>query len=357
MQAAIAEGLYEVHAGLVDVGLSRLSRALEKARSLKSALTDALIALVKANEVAHRPDQATVYLRELTQHLKTSKQDRAKFHQRLHIEAIEQKRGALEGLWEQSQRAHDRADTATTFSTRQALTLARVEMLERLAVTAELRDDVTGEHLYRVGRLASLLAAAAGCDAQTCFMVDIAARLHDIGKIGIPDGILQKPGKFTKAERELMKTHTTIGAETLADSDIPHMQMAEDIARCHHEWWDGSGYPMGLVGEAIPLHARITALADVFDALTHPRSYKGPWTTRDALDLIRKDRGTHFDPELTDLLLELIPQLQREYGDLDEYLGRAARESKFLRARNSIAKVLRQSRDDEADPERFETQR
>ena len=125
--------------------------------------------------------------------------------------------------------------------------------MERLAVAAELRDDSTGEHSYRVGRMASLLAKEYGCDDDTIFMIDIAARLHDIGKIGIPDGILLKKSSLNAAERDVMKTHTTIGAEVLAKSNIAHMQMAEEIARHHHEWWDGTGYPgsqSGKIGRA-----------------------------------------------------------------------------------------------------------
>ena len=212
----------------------------------------------------------------------------------------------------------------------------RIEMLERLAVTAELRDDSTGEHSYRVGRLASLLAAAFSCDDNTCFMIDLAARLHDIGKIGIPDAILLKPGKLNLAERQLMSSHTTVGAEWLSKSNIPHMQMAEEIARFHHEWWNGDGYPSRLSGSAIPLAARITALADVFDALTHSRLYKNAWSAEDALKEIRRLRGIQFDPDLTDLFVALVEKLLREKHDLDVLLGAAARQSPFLQARSKI---------------------
>ena len=220
-----------------------------------------------------------------------------------------------------------------------------MEVMERLAVAAELRDDSTGEHSYRVGRLASLLAKDAGCDEDIIFMLDIAARLHDIGKVGIPDGILLKPAALNSAEREIMKTHAMIGAEVLAKSQIPHMQMAEEIARSHHEWWDGSGYPNNLVGTDIPLAARITALADVFDALTHKRSYKQAWTVDSALTEILALRGRQFDPELTDRFLALVSRLRREYGDLDPLLGQAARSSPFLLARSKIQETLQISRD------------
>jgi putative two-component system response regulator len=224
----------------------------------------------------------------------------------------------------------------------QELMRSRIEMLERLAVTAELRDDTTGEHSYRVGRLSALLAQEYGCDENTIFMVDLAARLHDIGKIGIPDGILLKNGRLNEAEMKLMQTHALIGSEILAQSNVPHMKMAEEIARFHHERWDGGGYPFGIGQTAIPLAARITALADVFDALTHRRPYKDAWEVGRALDAIAALKAFQFDPELTDLFLALVPRLQREVGDLDAYLGQAARQSRFIQARQKIAETLKQ---------------
>ena len=343
LEAALAEGLCEVHSGLIDVGMSRLSQALDRARVLlKSELRYALLAMVKAQEVAGKPDVALVYLRELMMHTKKTQQENALRHHRLHLENLARQQQASEEMVMERHEQSLRGKFAEQVA-QQELMRSRIEMLERLAVTAELRDDSTGEHSYRVGRLSSLLGEEYGCDDQTCFMLDLAARLHDIGKIGIPDGILLKPDRLTEAEREIMKTHTTVGAELLAQSEMPHMQMAEDIARFHHEWWDGSGYPNGIGGAAIPIAARVTALADVFDALTHRRPYKEPWPVARALDEIAYLKGHQFDPELTDLFLALIRRLQREVGDLDEYLGQAARLSPFIRAREKIATTLRRS--------------
>lgn len=358
LQAALAEGLCEVHAGLIDVGTSRLTQALDRARVLKSALRDALLAMVKAQEVAGKPDVALVYLRELMMHTKKTQQENALRHHRLHLENLaRQQQGASEDYVMERHEQSLRGKLAEQVA-QQELMRSRIEMLERLAVTAELRDDSTGEHSYRVGRLSSLLGQEYGCDDQTIFMLDLAARLHDIGKIGIPDGILLKPDRLTEAEREIMKTHTTVGAELLAQSEMPHMQMAEDIARFHHEWWDGSGYPNGIGGAGIPISARITALADVFDALTHRRPYKEPWPVARALDEIAYLKGHQFDPELTDLFLALVRRLQREVGDLDEYLGQAARLSPFIRAREKIATTLRRSGGRDANYRaRLDTQR
>ena len=341
LQAALAEGLYEVHAGLVDVGLSRLEAALERAKSNPPAYRDVLLTTVKALEVAGQPDKALVYLRELKLFTQTLQQENALRHHRIHLAQLDtdldSARDSTDGVF----RRHERLIEGQ--QAQQKLLKAQIEQLERLAVTAELRDDSTGEHSYRVGRLAALLAREAGLDEQTCFTIDLAARLHDIGKIGIPDGILLKPGHLNAAEREIMETHTTVGAELLAKSDIPHMQVAEDIARHHHEWWAGGGYPAGISGEAIPIAARVTALADVFDALTHKRPYKEPWPVARALDEIQRLRGSQFDPKLTDIFIGLIHRLQREVGDLDEFLGAAARESSFNQARSRIAETLRRN--------------
>ncbi len=340
--ASLAEGLYEVHAGMTDIGLSRLTNALEKARLVRSWLRDTLIALVRAYETVGQPERALVYLRELLEHTRKGNQEYVLTYQRLHLENI----GALGET--------QTAESVTPLQRREAvlrgkvaeqeLLRSRLEMLERLAVAAELRDDSTGEHSYRVGKLSALLAQAYGCDEDTIFMLDLAGRLHDIGKIGVPDAILLKPGRLNSAEILVMRAHTTVGAELLAKSNMAQMQMAEEIARFHHEWWDGSGYPTNLSGSAIPLAARITALADVYDALTHKRPYKEAWPVEDALAEIASLSGRQFDPDLCALFLELIPALQREHGDLDAFLGAAARDSSFLQARSKIWAALAHSR-------------
>lgn len=356
MAAAIAEGLYEVHAGNVDVGISRLTSTLEKARMLRSMLRDTLAALVKAYELIGQPQRALVYLREMMEALRQTQQENALKHVNLHLQRLGQDLETSTPLEKRLQRqeAALRGKVAE-----QELFKSRIEMLERLAVTAELRDDSTGEHSYRVGKLAGLLAQDFGCDEATCYMIELAARLHDIGKIGVPDAILLKPEKLNDAERQIMRTHTTVGAELLSKSNIPQMQMAEEIARHHHEWWDGSGYPGNLSGSAIPLAARITALADVFDALTHKRPYKVAWPVESALDEIAQLKGFQFDPQLTDLFIVLVGRLRSDYRDLDSFLGQAAQTSPFLQARSRIWSVLHknQDRDGEGSESRLDLQR
>jgi putative two-component system response regulator len=175
--------------------------------------------------------------------------------------------------------------------------------------------------------------------------LDLAARLHDIGKVAVPDRILLSSQALQEAERHFISAHTVIGAELLAKSNVPQLRMAEEIARHRHEWWNGEGYPSKLAGKRIPIHARIVAIADVFDALTHGRPFSPPWSMDRAIEEIRARKGTQFDPELTDLFLDLIERLRKEHQDLDEYLGRAGRNSPFLQARNKIRQLLAAERE------------
>jgi putative two-component system response regulator len=340
--AALAEGLCEVHEGRVDVGLSRLTTILEKARVMAASLREALVVMVRAYELIGQPDRALVYLHELMEFTKKQQQENALRHLQLHLKQL----AAAPDVKIGSTTLRKREAVLKGQVAEQELFRSRIEMLERLAVTAELRDDSTGEHSYRVGRLASLIAQEYGCDDGTIMMVDIAARLHDIGKIGVPDAVLLKPDKLNEAERQIMRQHTIVGAELLSKSNIPHMQMAEEIARHHHEWWDGSGYPGRLSGTAVPLAARITALADVFDALTHKRPYKRAWPVEEAIAEVASLKGRQFEPELCDLFLSLIRRLQRDHLDLDAYLGKAAQDSPFLQARSRIWGSLRRYGDD-----------
>ena len=187
----------------------------------------------------------------------------------------------------------------------QELEEARLEILERLALAAEYRDDDTGRHTDRVGRACGLLSRAMGLPDADVELMRRASPLHDIGKIGVPDSILLKPGKLTAEEFAVMKQHTAIGARILSGSRFPLLRVAEQIALTHHERWDGSGYPGGLAGEDIPLPGRILAIVDVFDALISVRPYKRAWTHEEALAELDLQRGRHFDPRVLDAFLEM----------------------------------------------------
>lgn len=185
------------------------------------------------------------------------------------------------------------------------LEASQLEMLKRLAVAAELRDDDTGLHTQRVGGLSGELALALGLSPAHAGMIALAAPLHDIGKIGIPDAILLKPGKLTTEEFALMRTHAATGARILSGGRSPLMCLAESIALRHHERWNGEGYPGGLTGSDIPIEARVVALADFFDALTHERPYRPAIPVNETIDMIRRLNGSHFDPEIVAAFLSL----------------------------------------------------
>ena len=187
---------------------------------------------------------------------------------------------------------------------------ARLEILYRLARAAEFRDDQSGQHTLRVGRIAGRLAQVLGLAEDEQQLIARAAPLHDIGKIGIPDTVLLKQDRLDTAERTVIESHTTIGADILSGSRFALLQLAEEIALSHHERWDGAGYPNGLAQERIPISGRITAVADVFDALTHERPYKKAWTVKDALREIEASAGSHFDPAVVEALLRIAPELR-----------------------------------------------
>lgn len=182
---------------------------------------------------------------------------------------------------------------------------AQIEITLRLAKAAEHHDDNTGQHTQRVGMVCSLLAQSIGLTDDQVTLIRRAAPLHDVGKIGVPDTILLKPQSLTAGEREIMQRHCEIGADLLAGGNSELVKMAETIALTHHERWDGTGYPYNLQSDAIPIESRILAVADVFDALTHDRPYKGAWSVDKTVHEIRHNRGLHFDPLIVDAFMEL----------------------------------------------------
>ena len=169
----------------------------------------------------------------------------------------------------------------------------------------EFRDE-TDDHTERVGRTSALLARAAGVTDDLAELIEKAAPLHDLGKVGVPDSVLLKPGKLSAEEFELVRTHTTIGAQIIGETTSEVLTVARVIAETHHERWNGLGYPYGLEGEAIPLPGRVVAVCDVFDALTHERPYKRAWTVNEAVQELVTERGRFFDPELVDLFIDQV---------------------------------------------------
>ena len=185
----------------------------------------------------------------------------------------------------------------------------RLQIVQRLGRAAEYKDNETGLHVIRMSHFSQLLALAAGCSPAWAEDLLNAAPMHDVGKIGIPDAVLRKPGPLDADEWATMRRHPEIGAEIIGEHPSGVLQLAREIALAHHEKWDGSGYPRYLAGEAIPLSARIVAIADVFDALTTRRPYKEPWPVQEAMNHIAAQAGKHFDPALVALFAPLLPQL------------------------------------------------
>lgn len=198
------------------------------------------------------------------------------------------------------------------------LRATQVEIIHRLGHAAEYKDNETGNHIIRMSLYCLVLAKAAELDDSEQETLLRAAPMHDVGKIGIPDRILCKPGKLTPDEWEIMETHAEIGADLLSGSRSPLIQMAQAIAWTHHEKWDGSGYPRGLSGEDIPLTGRIVAVADVFDALTSVRPYKPAWSLQEAIAELHAGAGRHFDPRLVTLFCNHLPEIQRIRADYHE---------------------------------------
>jgi cyclic di-GMP phosphodiesterase len=222
------------------------------------------------------------------------------------------------------------------------LATAQLELIHCLALAAEYRDNDTGRHVVRVGRYAGIIARQLNLDPRFAQLIEHAAPLHDVGKIGIPDAILLKPGKLEPEEFEFMKrhsgfgkrifermpneersalhSHAETGAKIMSVSGSPILKVAAKIALTHHEKWDGSGYPLGLAGEDIPIEGRVTAVADVFDALSTKRPYKDPFPLAKCFAILEEGRGAHFDPEVLDAFLESkedIVRIQIEYADVD----------------------------------------
>ncbi len=203
-----------------------------------------------------------------------------------------------------------RESLANTERTRAFLEESYRDSLHRLSIAAEYKDELTANHVTRVGHFAALIGRKIGLAEPDVHILSEASRLHDVGKIGVPDAVLLKPGRFTPQERQIMERHCDIGARILSDSPSPILHAARVVAKTHHEWWDGSGYPDGLTGEEIPLYGRICAVADVFDALTSRRPYKEPMSNARSYGILAEGRGRQFDPVLVDTFLACEPDIE-----------------------------------------------
>lgn len=246
-----------------------------------------------AADYVTKPISAPILLARIKTHL-------ALYDQRRHLEGLVKER------------------TAELQASNRDLEKTRFAIITQLGRAAEYRDNETGMHIVRVGHFSKMLGLSAGLSESRADLLLHASMMHDVGKIGIPDHVLLKPGKLTSEEFEVIKTHPAIGAEIIGKHDADLLVMAREVAISHHEKWDGSGYPFGLKGEDIPIVGRIVAITDVFDALTTCRPYKQPWPVEKAFGLIRDGSGKHFDPTLAQLFLDRadeVQQIMQRYRD------------------------------------------
>jgi putative two-component system response regulator len=225
------------------------------------------------------------------------------------LEALRRHEAELERMVEERTEALRQALAIATQQVKK-IREGQLDTIHRLAIAAELNDEATGVHLQRMSRFAELIAREIGLSEIECQAVLDSSPMHDVGKIGIPDSILLKPARLTKDEWAIMKTHTTIGSRILSGSRFRLLQAGEEIAISHHERWDGTGYPNGLVREEIPLCGRICAIADVFDAFTSKRPYKDAFLFDHAVTMLRAGKGLHFDPELLDAFLSRLADVK-----------------------------------------------
>lgn len=198
------------------------------------------------------------------------------------------------------------------------------EIVQRLGVAGELRDNETGAHVSRMSHICSLLALKRGLGKDFAELLLYASTMHDVGKIGIPDSILLKPGKLTDAEWQVMRQHPEIGAQIIGDNDSKIIALARETALYHHEKWDGSGYPHKIAGAQIPISARIAAISDVFDALTSERPYKKAWSVEKSMGVLKAESGKHFEPIMVELFIENLPEIleiKERYFDRETYLN------------------------------------
>jgi len=191
----------------------------------------------------------------------------------------------------------------------QMLENTQVEVIIKLGKAAEFRDDETGKHIERIAAYVNLITEKLGMNHEFRVMMQYAAPMHDVGKIGIPDGVLMKPGKLTEDEFKIIKLHTLIGGKILSGTNLPLLELAKEIAISHHERWDGAGYPMGLKGCDIPISGRVVAITDVFDAITSERVYKNAWPVERALEYIKDMREKQFDPEIVDAFFSMEKEI------------------------------------------------
>jgi HD-GYP domain-containing protein (c-di-GMP phosphodiesterase class II) len=335
---ALSRGLCETFSGQSDIGISRLERLLPKAERVGRYVDDVLRALIRAHEEAGDPQEALGFVDQLTRHFST-------MHTRqLHEQLAHLQNEALGDL-DPTARAEvlltQQAADLRLASFKRSLAEDERALLENWAVASSLIEDETGRHCFRVGRFSYLMAMRLGWPESRAQAIEMAGRLHDIGKVGVNNQILLKPSMLSAAERKIVRRHPQIGVQMLSKSSHPDAPLAALVAGNHHEWWDGSGYPSGLRQQAIPLEARVVALADVYEVLTAKRAYRPLISHRAAVEQVRLMSGNQFDPQLVDTFVEVIEEYYTRHGEGGDAAYRACmRESPVLRSQDKVRRLL-----------------
>ena len=317
----LIDGLCRVFEGDSEIGLSRVQQAVEAQRRLSGELRTALRFAIRAHELAGDAAAADRYRRELALHNRLVQQEGMLEQHRAHLRRLQAEEGASPATLER-----------------------KAEMVERLAITTEMREDPSGLGVFRVGCLARLLAQELGWSEPDAEALEVAARLHDIGKLSIGNDIVSARRPLTADEMRTMHGHCQAGAELLLQTELENARLAADVATFHHEAWDGSGYPHGIGGTAIPLAARIVAIADTFDAMIGERSYRSRLGIDEALVQLQAGAGTRHDPVLVPQFVALVRRLRDTVDDLDRYLTEAADRSPFMQVHRQLAQRLAESK-------------
>lgn len=332
--AATVSGLVEVYRGNVDVGISRIVAVRDQSKILASTYHDALRASVSAYEKAGQPDRALSMNRELMMHVRNLHREAIMQQQQQHLQRL-----GLPDPDTASLRAIEDKDEALKKKLEDAAA-KQGEFLEHMALTVELREEDSGEHAFRVAMWSHLLALEHGIDPDEAQRIELAARLHDIGKVVIPDSVIRKRTALSQGERQLIETHAATGADFLVRAKVPYAELAEEIARHHHEAWSGEGYPDGISGDAIPLPARIVGLCDAFDALVHERPWRSAWRVEEALGHLVRESGRQFDPVLVEQFIPLVRRIFATHADVDAYLAQSAQQTPLWTMRRSLVERL-----------------
>jgi putative two-component system response regulator len=324
----LASAMFLVHSGRFDEGVHSMRRLLRSAVDFSPELAaDSLRDLVESHRLALRHREAEKHMCDLAEHMKRVRSDDLLFHHERHLQRLAETSVGLI-----SRRV---CHFATPYPDRWRSNRNRPDRggaLDDLSAAAELHDDPSGKHSFRVGELSRALATRLGLSPEESSRIGGAARLHDIGKVSIPSQILRKRGPLESGEIRVMRAHVEVGAELLAAACFDHTNLAVSVARHHHEWWQGCGYPDGLAAEEIPFAARIVAIAESFDAMTHDRPYRPRLSVSRALQVISERSGVQFDPHMTESFCALVRDLQQLNNNIDELLERGARRSGFFRA-------------------------